>query len=137
MQLGSDKHSKFKKDPEFVVFAQQLINVQQRNLGPRAFFNQISLRNKNVCFHGAILCFYVIAGITSFIMGIMGLAKLANDDPDDDRLNFNIFTYTLPFVAFILDHSTKRIKNIGEKNLFILLKLLIIVYYLGIYVLAL
>lgn len=70
-------------------------------------------------------------------MGIIGLAKLANDDPDDDRLSFNIFTYTLPFVAFILDHSTKRIKNIGEKNFFILIKLLVIVYYLGIYVLAL
>ena len=70
-------------------------------------------------------------------MGVIGLVRLHNNDDEDDRLNFNIFTYTLPFVAFILDHSTKRLKSIQEKNLYILLKLAIIVYYLVIYVIAL
>ncbi len=56
---------------------------------------------------------------------------------DDSKMNFNIFTYTLPFVAFILDHSTKRIKNLNEKSLYILIKLVLIIYYLGAYVLAL
>lgn len=83
------------------------------------------------------MLFFFVASITSFIIGIVGLVKLNDDDDENDRLNFNIFTYTLPFVAFILDHSTKRLKNIQEKNIYILLKLAVIVYYLGIYVIAL
>jgi hypothetical protein len=53
------------------------------------------------------------------------------------HIHFNIFTYTLPFVAFIFDHSAKRLMNLPEKTIFILIKLGIIVYYLGSYVLAL
>jgi hypothetical protein len=55
----------------------------------------------------------------------------------DIKISFNIFTYTLPFVAFILDHSTKRLKNLPEKSIYLMLKLVAIVYYLGAYVLAL
>ncbi len=43
----------------------------------------------------------------------------------------------MPFVAFVLDHSTKRLRNLGEKSIYILLKLVLIIYYLGSYVLAL
>lgn len=92
------------------------------------------MRRKNICFHGAILAFYIIAAITTLLIGIIGFANL-NDDIA--KLSFNIFTYTLPFVAFILDHSTKKIKNIGEKSIFIMIKLILIIYYLGTYVLAL
>ena len=56
---------------------------------------------------------------------------------DTIKINFNIFTYTLPFVAFIFDHSTKRLMNLPEKSLYLMLKLIAIVYYLGAYVLAL
>ena len=52
-------------------------------------------------------------------------------------MSFNIFTYTLPFVAFLLDHSTKRLKNLNEKAIYIIIKLILIIYYLGAYVLAL
>jgi hypothetical protein len=60
--------------------------------------------------------------------------------PDNNgraKITFNIFTYTLPFVGFILDHSTKRLLNLPEKSIFLMLKLVLIVYYLGAYVLAL
>jgi hypothetical protein len=40
-------------------------------------------------------------------------------------------------VSFILDHSTKRLKNLPEKSLYLMIKLIAIVYYLGAYVLAL
>ena len=53
------------------------------------------------------------------------------------KISFNIFTYTLPFVSFILDHSTKRLRNLPEKSLYLMFKLVAIVYYLGAYVLAL
>lgn len=56
---------------------------------------------------------------------------------DNIKISFNIFTYTLPFVAFIFDHSTKRLMNLPEKSLYLMLKLIAIVYYLGAYVLAL
>lgn len=59
------------------------------------------------------------------------------DTGDNIKINFNIFTYTLPFVAFIFDHSTKRLMNLPEKSLYLMLKLIAIVYYLGAYVLAL
>ena len=106
-------------------------------MGPRVFFNQISLRKKNVTFHGAVLTFFVIAAITTIVYGCMGLSIINSTDPSQLRMSFNIFTYTLPFVAFILDHSTKRIMNLQEKSIYILLKLVFIIYYLGAYVLAL
>ena len=60
-----------------------------------------------------------------------------NDSDGDVKVTFNIFTYTLPFVAFILDHSLKRLNNLPEKSLYIMIKLIAIIYYLGTYVLAL
>lgn len=53
------------------------------------------------------------------------------------KIQFNIFTYTLPFVSFILDHSTKRLLNLPEKSIYLMFKLVAIIYYLGTYVLAL
>lgn len=64
---------------------------------------------------------------TTFILGIYGLVSLKdvdNWDSDDEgnytgnngdeestdpKISFNVFTYTMPFVAFVLDHSTKRL----------------------------
>lgn len=62
---------------------------------------------------------------------------ISGNPGDDIKINFNIFTYTLPFVAFIFDHSTKRLMNLPEKSLYLMFKLIAIVYYLGAYVLAL
>lgn len=63
-----------------------------------------------------------------------------DDDEDDNgeiKVTFNIFTYTLPFIAFILDHSLKRLNSLPEKSIYIMIKLIAIIYYLGTYVLAL
>lgn len=62
---------------------------------------------------------------------------ISGNPGEDIKINFNIFTYTLPFVAFIFDHSTKRLMNLPEKSLYLMFKLIAIVYYLGAYVLAL
>jgi hypothetical protein len=59
------------------------------------------------------------------------------DSDGEIKVTFNIFTYTLPFVAFILDHSLKRLNSLPEKSLYIMIKLIAIIYYLGTYVLAL
>jgi hypothetical protein len=63
--------------------------------------------------------------------------KKSNEDDDEPKVTFNIFTYTLPFVAFILDHSQKRLNNLPEKSIYVMAKLIAIIYYLGTYVLAL
>jgi hypothetical protein len=49
-------------------------------MSPRIFFNTIRLRSKNIFFHGAILAFYVIAVITTFVLGIYGFVKMAGVD---------------------------------------------------------
>lgn len=59
------------------------------------------------------------------------------DDNGEIKVTFNIFTYTLPFIAFILDHSLKRLNSLPEKSIYIMIKLIAIIYYLGTYVLAL
>ena len=46
-------------------------------MSPRIFFNTIRLRSKNIFFHGAILAFYVIAVITTFVLGIYGFVRMA------------------------------------------------------------
>jgi hypothetical protein len=45
-------------------------------MSPRLFFNAIRIRNKNVFFHGAILAFFVISVIYTFIVGCQGFASL-------------------------------------------------------------
>mmetsp|Transcript_31449 Transcript_31449/g.23347 ORF Transcript_31449/g.23347 Transcript_31449/m.23347 type:complete len:89 (+) Transcript_31449:262-528(+) len=52
-------------------------------------------------------------------------------------MDFDLFTYTLPFVAFMYDHSLKKLRMLGERSIFILVKLLIIIYYLGFFVISL
>ena len=111
------------------------------NISARTLWQHIQLRRKNISFHGAVLAFFIVSAITTFIMGIQGLTKIGFSDDEEEgsgsRMSFNIFTYTLPFVAFIYDHSSKRILNLTEKTAYILIKLMIIIYYLGAYVLAL
>lgn len=76
-------------------------------------------------------------GINASIGGNTTSPTTNSNPADSIKINFNIFTYTLPFVAFIFDHSTKRLMNLPEKSLYLMLKLIAIVYYLGAYVLAL
>jgi len=52
-------------------------------------------------------------------------------------VGFNVFTYILPFVGFIFDHSQKRLYNCKESNLATVIKALLMVFYVGAYVLGL
>ena len=59
------------------------------------------------------------------------------------KVQFDVFSYAIPFVSFVLDHSVKRIaigyfyNGATEKSIWVFLKLAMIVYYLGIYVMTL
>ncbi len=49
-------------------------------MSPRMFFNAIRIRQKNVFFHGGIVAFYLICVITTFILGIYGFARMADNN---------------------------------------------------------
>ena len=55
------------------------------------------------------------------------------------KIDFDVFSYAIPFVSFALDHSIKRVRNVqnAEKSIYVFLKLALIVYYLGVYVMSL
>jgi len=79
--------------------------------------------------------FFFISAVSSFIFGITGLIMMTKSEAVN--MDFDLFTYTLPFVAFMYDHSLKKVKLYGERSIFIIAKLLIIIYYLGFFVLSL
>lgn len=190
---NNDISDNLRNNQEFTDYAQQLMRIRRNNQNPRTFFSTIRLRSKNIFFHGGVMAFYIIAVITTFIMGIYGFSQMVgpnfsvssssplqnsfsnatilntstnnsnitttdnstyhtNIDSSNNsnqtnttdtstsssaKITFNIFTYTLPFVSFILDHSTKRLLGLPEKSIYLMLKLVAIIYYLGAYVLAL
>jgi len=49
-------------------------------MSPQIFFNTIRIRSKNIFFHGAVIAFYIISVITTFILGIYGFARMAGVD---------------------------------------------------------
>ena len=55
------------------------------------------------------------------------------------KIDFDVFSYAIPFVSFVLDHSIKRVTNSSnpEKSHWVFVKLAMIVYYLGTYVMSL
>ena len=113
-------------------------------------WQHIQLRTKNMTFHGGVFGFCILSCIVTIITGFWGLYTFLRATPktsimfpvyrafiESTTMTFNIFNYTLPFVAFCYDHSLKKIIDVEEKAIFVVLKLFTMVYYLGVYVLAL
>ena len=48
---------------------------------------------------------FMLCILITFPLGIYGLVIMVTEK---HRLEFNLFTYALPFVCFILDHSAKK-----------------------------
>lgn len=96
----------------------------------------IERRQKDVSFYGIILSSYILCSIKSMYQG---MDHIWNANNPNFVINFDVFSYAIPFVSFVLDHSIKRIINSQEpeKSIFVFIKLSMIVYYLGIYVLSL
>ena len=68
-----------------------------------------------------------------------GLRNVMNVNNPDFVVTFDVFSYAIPFVSFVLDHGVKRVENSRrtEKSIWVFTKLAMIVYYLGIYVMSL
>jgi hypothetical protein len=52
-------------------------------------------------------------------------------------MKLDLFTYILPFIGFIVDAAIKRAFYISARLIFVILKVLVILFYLAVYVLAL
>lgn len=76
------------------------------NFSARSLWAQILIRRKNVSFHGFITCLYLLTAMITLVNGIYGLAVI---DSAENKMSFSLYGYILPFVSFILDHSTKKI----------------------------
>lgn len=55
----------------------------------------------------------------------------------DNGMKLDLFTYILPFIGFIVDAAIKRAFYISAKLIFVIFKVLVILFYLAVYVLAL
>lgn len=81
---GSVMPSELRNNAEFNDYASQLLRIQRNNMSPRIFFETIRMRSKNVFFHGAIMAFFIICVITTFVIGVYGFSLMAgaNDNVD-------------------------------------------------------
>ena len=79
---------------------------------------------------------FVLCAIKSLIQGFL---LLLNYNNPDFKVEFDVFSYAIPFASFVLDHSIKRIiiQQQSEKSVWVFFKLTLIIYYLGVYVMSL
>jgi hypothetical protein len=89
-----------------------------------------------VSFYGVVLSTFLFCSVKTIYQGI---THVINADNVDFKVEFDVFSYAIPFVSFVLDHSIKRIAGHtnAEKSVWVFLKLFLIVYYLGVYVMSL
>lgn len=93
-------------------------------------------RQKDVNFYGVILSSFILCLIKTIYQGITHFMNINNKEY---KIDFDVFSYAIPFVSFILDHSIKRVNSHQnpEKSIFLFVKLFFIIFYLGIYVMSL
>lgn len=117
----------------------QIVRQRSRdNPLSRTLNNFISKRNMEVATHGMLLCYYLIALLTTFVMGFVNLIMIRySDEPEHLTIKMNAFTFTFPVAASLLDVSTRRLWHVNEKNYYSFLKVAVIIYYLGLYVMSL
>lgn len=93
-------------------------------------------RQKDVNFYGVVLSSFILCVVKTLYQGAQHLLNMANSDY---KIDFDVFSYAIPFVSFVLDHCIKRVKpnQSPEKSIFVFFKLFFIVFYLGVYVMSL
>ena len=102
----------------------------------RLLLQHMERRQRDVNFYGVVLSSFVVCAIKTLQQGILHFLNMRNTEY---KIDFDVFSYAIPFVGFVLDHSIKRVKpgQVKEKSIFVLLKLFYITFYLGVYVMSL
>lgn len=79
---------------------------------------------------------FVLSCMKTIVHGFNNIVNISNPTY---LVNFDVFSYVIPFISFMLDHIIKKVNpgTTPEKSMYVFFKLLFIVYYLGVYVLSL
>lgn len=75
----------------------------------RLLMQHMERRQKDVNFYGVVLSSYVLCAVKTLQQGILHMINMRNTDY---KIEFDVFSYAIPFVSFVLDHSIKRVKHV-------------------------
>lgn len=124
-----------------VAFQDWLNNISQEEgiadlNQARLLLQHMKKRQKDVSVLGIVLACFVLSSIKTIVHGCYNLFNISNPTY---LVNFDVFSYVIPFISFMLDHIIKKVNpgKTPEKNIYVFFKLLFIIYYLGVYVLSL
>ena len=95
---------------------------------------QLEARTRALDFYGKVMSFFFLASIMAIYNSIK---NFGNSKDAKYRIELDLLSYLLPFVSFVIDASVKRAYSLSAKSVFICLKIFLIFYYLGIYVITL
>jgi hypothetical protein len=90
-------------------------------------------RARALDFYGKIISLFLLSVVMTMYSGFKNIAQMKNTP----TITLDLFTYILPFIGFIVDAAVKRAYYISAKNIFVVGKVALVLYYLAIYVLAL
>lgn len=91
-------------------------------------------RMRALDFYGKIVSVFLLCCCITLYQGVKNAVMLYKLN---QLISLDLFTYALPFVCFILDGAIKRCYSISASYFFIIIKVLLVVYYLGMYVFSL
>jgi hypothetical protein len=74
----------------------------------RILLHHIERRQKDINFYGITLSSFILCAIKTMWQGVDHLLNVHNPD---FKIDFDVFSYVIPFVSFVLDHSIKRVTN--------------------------
>jgi len=97
----------------------------------RQLLNQ---RAAAVDFYGKIMFVFTLGSLVSWYVAARNIYYFS--DPSY-RISLNLFTYLLPFFAFIIDAAVKRAYHLVAKTYIYCVKSLMIFVYLALYVISL
>ena len=92
------------------------------------------MRQKSLDFYGKVMSFFFLcSGFTYYD----AMRNILNAKDPKYQIELNLFCYILPFVWFIIDAAVKRAYHIQVKSCIIILKMVLIFFYLACYVTSL
>jgi len=74
----------------------------------RLLLQHIDRRQKDVNFYGIVMSSFVLCAIKTLIQGVNHVMNMNNSG---FKIDFDVFSYAIPFISFVLDHSIKRVTN--------------------------
>mmetsp|Transcript_10866 Transcript_10866/g.18185 ORF Transcript_10866/g.18185 Transcript_10866/m.18185 type:complete len:181 (-) Transcript_10866:33-575(-) len=129
---------KMREDTNFQSWIQSITQEEgvQNIHQARVLLSNLERRQKDLNFYGIVISCFIICSIKTLYQGVTHLLNMSNPE---FKIDFDVFSYVIPFISFVLDHSIKRVINSPhpEKSIWVFIKLSLVVQYLGFYVMSL